>query len=66
MLERPSFLDLLLSHVLRSGDAASGQVQHIEIRHDDDCARWNGAACDCSPDIESGARIERRYGGNDG
>ena len=33
----------------------------IEIRHDDDCPRLTGGECDCDPEIESGARIARKY-----
>ena len=40
-----------------------GEVVHVEVRHDDDCGIFEGRPCDCEPEVESGARVERKYGG---
>lgn len=30
---------------------APGDVQHIDVLHDDWCSIFNGGRCDCKPDI---------------
>lgn len=44
-------------------DVPAGEVIHVEIRHDDDCGTFKGRACDCEPEVESGQRVDRKYGG---
>ena len=52
---------VLLSH-LREVQFSPG-VHHIEVRHNDDCGFFRDKPCDCEPVVESGARVERKYGG---
>ena len=54
------YLQALLAH-LREAPADPGSVVHVEVRHDDDCGIWAGRPCDCSPEIETGGRVERKY-----
>lgn len=61
MTGRPKYIDPLLEHLARS-PAESG-VHHVEVRHDDDCPIFDGEACDCEPEVESGARVDEKYGG---
>lgn len=62
-MTRPSLLDIIFGHVQEAGIEPE-TVHHIEIRHDDDCAHWSGDGCDCEPEVESGTRVERKYGGD--
>lgn len=57
----PAYLPALLKHLdaTRPGPG----VHHVEVHHAHDCGFWDGVPCDCRPIIESGARVERRYGG---
>lgn len=55
----------ILEHLSQVGELEPGRVHHVEVRHDDDCPFWDGHDCDCDPVIESGSRVERRYGGAD-
>jgi hypothetical protein len=58
MTGRPRYLDALLRH-LRAVGIEPGKVHHVEVRHDDGCAHWKGRPCDCEPEIETGARVDR-------
>ena len=60
-MSRDNLRDALRRHIERA-NLECGKVHHLEIRHDDDCAHWMGKPCDCEPEIESGARIDRKYG----
>lgn len=62
MSRRPRYLDAILAH-LRSAPPEPGTVVHLEVRHDDDCLYWSGLWCDCAPEIETGDRVNRKYGG---
>lgn len=62
MKKRPKYLDALRQHLRES--AAEPGVHHVEVRHDDDCRIFDGAACDCDPEVESGLRVEGKYGGD--
>lgn len=64
MGSRPRYLDALRRH-LEENEIEPGELHHVEIRHDDGCAHWEGDACDCDPDVESGTRIRRKYEGTD-
>ena len=44
-------------------DIPPGEIVHVEVRHDDDCGIFEDRPCDCEPETESGARVERKYGG---
>ena len=57
----PSWLKLVLRH-LEDG-VTPGRVLHVEVRHDDWCRAWGGGSCNCTPEVESGARVDRKYGG---
>lgn len=61
IMKRPAYLPLLIRH-FQDRKLPPG-VHHIEVRHDDDCAFWRGLPCDCEPIIETGARVDRKYGG---
>ena len=61
MAERGRLADALSRHIA-STPIESGKVHHVEVRHDADCAFWHDHACDCSPTIETGARVDRKYG----
>ena len=56
----PPYLRQVLENVKH---ARAGEVVHVEVRHDDSCGILKGRACDCQPDVESGQRVERKYGG---
>ena len=56
----PQYLDVLVEHLK---EAPARSVLHIEVRHDDDCKVFVGRPCDCEPEVESGARVDRKYGG---
>jgi hypothetical protein len=62
MSRRPPILNLLLHHVLESGEFRAGAVHHVEVQHDPACGLWEGGICDCEPGLQSGARTDRRYG----
>ena len=56
----PRYLDALLE----IGKAAPiGSIIHVEVQHDDDCAFFRDKPCDCEPVVESGIRVEQKYGG---
>jgi hypothetical protein len=55
-------LEPIRQHLERSGELRPGSVVHIEVRHDDGCAHWTGGRCDCAPELETGTRIEAKYG----
>ena len=53
-----------LGALLKIGKAAPmGSIIHVEIRHDDDCRIFRGRPCNCEPEIESGVRVDGKYGG---
>ena len=56
----PSYLRQVLEH---AKDVRPGEVVQVEVRHDDDCGIFEGRPCDCEPEVESGERVERKYGG---
>lgn len=59
-------LPLYLRQVLKNvKDVAPGEIVHIEVRHDDDCRIFENRPCDCQPEVESGARVDRKYGGGE-
>jgi hypothetical protein len=58
----PAWLRPLLVHVQRTG-LRPGSVAHVEVLHDDWCAHFYGRPCNCDPEIRTGTRIDRRYGG---
>jgi len=51
-----------LPAVLKHADVLGPGVHHVEVRHDDWCSLLSGGVCDCAPDVESGARMEKKYG----
>ena len=51
--------EALLAHA----KGRAGEVFHIEVRHDDWCEIFHNRACNCDPEIESGSRVDRKYGG---
>ena len=55
-----NYVPALLEHLR---ETPMGGVVHVEVRHDADCGFWHDHACDCSPTIETGARVDRKYGG---
>jgi len=61
MTNRPKYVDPLLSHLRRS--PVEPGLHHIEVRHADDCRIFEGETCNCEPEIETGARIDQKYGG---
>ena len=52
----------MLGHLQKTG-LEPGEVHVIEVRHDDDCPMLDGKPCNCTPVIETGARVDRKYGG---
>jgi hypothetical protein len=56
----PQYLEDLVD---RLTGAPTGSILHVEIRHDDDCPVFRHRPCGCEPIIESGKRIDRKYGG---
>lgn len=63
MSGRPNYLKALLRH-LEDNPPEPGAVEHVEVRHDSGCARLRGTgSCDCDPEVETGARVDERYGG---
>lgn len=63
MSGRPKYLDALLAHLRRS-PMESGELVHVEVRHDDACRIFDGEPCDCDPEVESGERIDEKYDGD--
>lgn len=61
MTRRPRYLALVLAH-LEAQRPKPGTFVHVEVRHDDDCALWDGGDCNCEPEIETGQRVDRKYG----
>ena len=61
MKRLPPYLRQVLEH---AKDVRPGEVVHVEVRHDNWCGIYEGRACDCEPEVESGARVERKYGGD--
>ena len=59
-MKLPTYLRQVLKNVK---DVPAGDIVHVEVRHDDDCGIFEGRGCDCAPEIESGKRVERKYGG---
>ena len=57
----PKYLDRIVRHVEAVG-VEPGTVVHVEVRHDDDCAYWSKRPCDCEPEVETGACVDRRHG----
>ena len=55
-------LEAMLGHLEKTG-LEPGEVHVIEVRHDDDCPMLDGKPCNCTPVIETGARVDRKYGG---
>ena len=64
MTRRPRYLKAIERH-LRATGIEPGRIVHVEVRHDDDCAVWRREPCDCEPVIETGARVDQRYGGGE-
>lgn len=62
-MNRPTYTDLIIRHVLDSDRLRHPGVHHVEVLHGDDCARWRGEPCDCNPTVISGAPVDRKYGG---
>ncbi len=60
MKRLPNYLRQALEH---GKDVRAGQIVHVEVRHDDWCGILEGRPCDCEPQVESGVRVERKYGG---
>lgn len=60
MTDRPNYVDALLEHLANS--PLGPGVHHVEVRHDDDCPIFDGRPCDCEPEIESGERVDEKYG----
>ena len=60
MTRSPNYLRQVLQH---GKDVPPGEVVHVEVRHDDDCGIFENRACDCEPEVESGDRVDRKYGG---
>lgn len=58
----PNYVRALRKH-LQENPPERGAVEHVEIRHDDWCRIFEGGTCDCEPVVESGTRIDRKYGG---
>ena len=58
----PNYLPVLLEHLTQTPTVREG-VHHVEVRHHDDCGMFHGKPCDCEPEIESGARVNRKYEG---
>ena len=59
MATLPSYLKQALEH---AKDVRPGEIVHVEVRHDDDCGIFENRACDCAPEVESGRRVDRKYG----
>lgn len=62
MPDAPSLDDLLRHHLASVGLPRRGKVMLVEVMHDDKCAFFHGAECNCVPDVASGAMIDRKYG----
>ncbi len=60
MTRLPPYLRQALENVK---DVRRGEVVQVEIRHDDDCGIFENRACDCQPEVESGKRVDQKYGG---
>ena len=52
-----------MRQALEHGKDRAGEIVHVEVRHDDDCGIFKDRACDCEPVVESGKRVEKKYGG---
>lgn len=53
---RPNYeakCDALADELARTGQLKPG-VRIMEIRHDDDCAHWQGRGCNCDPEVRMG------------
>lgn len=61
-MNTPNDLPAILRH-LRETEPPVGGIVHLEVRHDASCAHWDGWPCDCEPEIETGQRVQRKYGG---
>ena len=44
----PNYLRALLAG---GWEVSPGEMVDVEIRHDDWCAHWRGAPCDCEPEL---------------
>ena len=62
MKNRPTYIDALIHHLETVG-VEPGTVTHLEVRHDAGCAIWSRRSCDCEPEVESGARVDDKFGG---
>ena len=62
MTRLPTYLRQALEH---AKDIRSGEIVHVEVRHDGDCGIFEDRPCDCQPDVESGVRVDRKYGGEE-
>ena len=56
-----AYLEALFAHTERSPIGPG--VHHVEVRHDPGCGLFHNRPCDCEPEIESGVRVDRKYGG---
>jgi hypothetical protein len=63
MTARPKYLPALAEHVRQTPPKAG--VVHVEVRHDDDCPIFSGKPCACDAVIETGARIDEKYGADE-
>jgi hypothetical protein len=58
--QRPRYLD----QVRAAGAQQGPGVYHVEVRHDAWCDLLHGRGpCNCNPTVQSGAAINRKYGG---
>lgn len=64
MSRRPRHVSEIIREHLEGVGLEPGQVHHVEVRHAEHCPFWDGHDCDCEPEVESGARVERKYGGD--
>lgn len=60
----PRYLRALRGH-LKDNPPDPGELHHVEVRHDPDCPHWDGGSCDCDAEVESGERVDRKYGVDD-
>jgi hypothetical protein len=56
-----NYVRLLLAHYLNGG-IRRGEVNVVEVLHDDWCSIFNGGACDCDPIVVSSPAVDRKYG----
>ena len=59
MSRLPTYLRQVLRNVK---DVRPGEIVHVEVRHDDGCGIFEDRSCDCQPEVESGKRVDRKYG----